>query len=370
MEASLISSMFQIGITASGLVLGSISDRVGRIPVFLLEECGIVCSLAAIIFVNNYTACLVFTALCGFFSFAPLCYSFAYDWNHSKNIGFYAFFIGIMYAVGGLVVALIMWAGARWRTACVCTVVVCMAYLIFPWLIEDSPKYYYSKGKVNCAMNTFKRVGKVNGKEMTRRFILKDESTNLTKAATFCEQIKLIMQKWMLYRLGICCCIYFVCGFIYFGLSLNVGKFVGNTYVNAICNGIAEILGVTTIYFISRYKGSYFPFLGSYILTFIALVVQYFSHDYPVVTNCAMYVGKFSISGGFTIAYTLTGKLFPTAVNTTCIAILAFCERIGAIISPIVGNSPTVFIGMAAVCSFVAVIAIVVLYWSLKDEET
>jgi len=366
MRASIISSMFQVGITISGLILGSISDRIGRIPIFLLEECGIVFSLAAIMYFNNYTACLFFTAMCGFFSFAPLCYPFAYEWNHSKYIKFYASYIGIMYATGELIVAGLIWVGFKWREACICAIIVCFIYMLFPWFIEDGPKYYYSKGKVNYAIKVFKQVAKVNKKPITHRFTLIDVSANLAKAGTFKEQLRLICQKWVLFRLGICCCIFFACGFIYFGFSLNVQKFIGNPYMNAICNGIAEIIGVITIYILSSYKGIHFSLFCAFIITFLVLVVQYFNSNHQVIANCAMYIGKFSISGGFTLAYTLGGELFPTAVSTTCIAVLSLSERIGAIISPIVGNNPTYFMIMAAVCSFIAGVAVLVLYCKVK----
>jgi len=368
-KASIIPSTFQIGFMIASLTLSNIIDRLGRIPILLLEQCGIVLSLSGLIFFNSYTTCIIFTGLCGFFSFFPLCYTFAYDSNNSKYVGFYSSYIGITYAVGEILVVGVMWLGIKWRIACLVMIMLCILFLIFPWFIEESPRYKYSKGRLNAAIRTFERIAKFNGRVFTSDFTLKDESETSTKAVSFCEQLRLLCQGWIVIRLIICGFLFFTCGFIYYGFSLNVHKFIGNTYLNALFNGIAEIIGVSLAFILSKYKGIRIPLLLSYVITCFALIIQHWQRDHQVITNSAMYVGKFSVSSSFTMVYMLGGELFPTAINSTCLALLALCESLGAILSPILGDYEIIFMIISIICSFVAAFAVVVLYYILRKKK-
>eukprot|EP00826_Nyctotherus_ovalis_P030559 TRINITY_DN2438_c0_g1_i24.p1 TRINITY_DN2438_c0_g1~~TRINITY_DN2438_c0_g1_i24.p1 ORF type:complete len:525 (+),score=96.07 TRINITY_DN2438_c0_g1_i24:130-1575(+) len=369
-KASIISSVFQIGFMVASLTLSNVTDRIGRVPIFLLGQCGIVISLAGIVLLNTYTACLICTGLCGFFCFLPLCYTFAYDSTNSRYVEFYSSYIGIMYAVGQILVVGVMWLGFKWRAACVFMIALCLVFFIFPWFMEESPRYKYSKGRINAAIKTFKRISKFNGKEFPHSIVLWDVSETSAKAINLCEQLKLLFQRYIVTRLVICGFLFFTCGFIYYGFSLNVHKFIGDTYLNALFNAIAEIVGVSLAFVLSRLIGIRLPLLISYIITGCALVVQHWQEDSQIVTNCAMYVGKFSISCSFTMVYMLGGQLFPTSISTTCLALLALCERLGAILSPVIGDYKTIFMAMSIICALVAAFAVIVLYVTLRKKES
>ena len=87
MKASIISSVFQFGYILASLTLSNITDHVGRLPIFYIEQLGITVSLTLMMYFGTYPVCLACTALCGFFSFLPVCYTFAYDSNHSRYVG-------------------------------------------------------------------------------------------------------------------------------------------------------------------------------------------------------------------------------------------------------------------------------------------
>eukprot|EP00826_Nyctotherus_ovalis_P049424 TRINITY_DN5978_c0_g4_i1.p1 TRINITY_DN5978_c0_g4~~TRINITY_DN5978_c0_g4_i1.p1 ORF type:complete len:501 (+),score=100.89 TRINITY_DN5978_c0_g4_i1:77-1504(+) len=367
-KASLIPSSFQVGVLISSLTMSNAVDYLGRVPLLIVEQAGIVISLTCVIFFNSYASCLVFTGVCGYFCFGPLFYTFAFDSNHSKYIKFYTVFIGVAYALGEIIVVFTMWIGSKWRTACVVTIIFCMLQLVSTCFVKESPRFLYSKGKLNAAIRTFKRIAKINGKPITQPFTLKDESKAEIVTTTLGEQLKLILEGWIVFRLVMCSWIFFTCGFVYYGFTLNVQKFVGDTYANALFNAIAEIVGVLLSFVAAVYWGCRVPLMGSLLITCAALLVQYFSQSVQTLNNCAMYVGKMSVSGSLTFCYMLGGELFPTSVRATCIAILFFIERVGVILSPIIGNWPNVLLIMASICSFGSSIAVVILHCGLRNK--
>lgn len=369
LKASFIPSSFQVGILIASLTLSYLADYIGRLPVLIVNQAGIAISLSCIIFFSSYATCIVFTGVCGFFSLGALFYTFAYDSSHSRCIQAYTFYIGIVFAVGEIIVVLIMWLGFKWRSALLFTIISCMVYFIFPLFIRESPRFLYSKGKINAAIKTFKIIAQYNGNPIKQDFTLRDESQSAAVTTTFCEQAKLILEKWVVFRLLMCSSIFFTCGFIYYGFTLNVGKFVGNAYGNAFFNAVAEIAGVTLSFLAASHMGCRRPLLGALLFTSAALLVQYFSQSQRFLNNGAMYAGKMGVSAGLTFCYMLGGELFPTSVRTACIALLCFCERVGVMISPIVGNWPKVLIAMSIVCALVSSLAVLALHCGMKNLQ-
>eukprot|EP01022_Parablepharisma_sp_SALTPOND_P017296 TRINITY_DN2731_c0_g1_i1.p1 TRINITY_DN2731_c0_g1~~TRINITY_DN2731_c0_g1_i1.p1 ORF type:complete len:528 (-),score=6.88 TRINITY_DN2731_c0_g1_i1:122-1705(-) len=370
-KASLISSAFPIGFMLGSVVFSSLADSLGRLPTIVIGQSGMILSILVLVFFANFNVCLVCTGLCGFFSMANACqgYTFSYDSNHSRYVAFYATYVGVIFAVGELAVAVIMWGQVRWRTMCIIFMIFASLYVIFPLFLQEAPRYMYSKGKVNAAVKGFKFIAKVNGKEIKEKFTLRDNCKISTKAATFKEAIKLLFTKWVLVRFLLSIVLFFSSGFIYYGLCLNVQKFKGNVYLNAIINAIAEIIADITACVFATKLGLGKPLVVAFLLTAVSLVSQYLTEWSIVLSSISLYMGKFGISGGLTLIFMLAGKLFPTSIIATTIGLLGLFEKFGATLSPIVGNIEVLLFIMAIGCAFASSIISAFLSKQVDHQE-
>eukprot|EP01022_Parablepharisma_sp_SALTPOND_P021392 TRINITY_DN41_c2_g1_i1.p1 TRINITY_DN41_c2_g1~~TRINITY_DN41_c2_g1_i1.p1 ORF type:complete len:507 (+),score=33.66 TRINITY_DN41_c2_g1_i1:122-1642(+) len=353
-KASLITSAFPVGFIIGSLILSSLSDMLGRIPTILIGQAGMIFSILVLVFFASYDVCLICTGICGFFSVpgAYQGYTISYDSNHSKYVTLYATYIGVIIAVGELCVALIMLAEIRWRTMCVIFMIYAALYAIFPLILQEAPRYFYSKGRVKAAVKGFKFIAKVNGKEIKERFTISDTSRISTKASSMKETISLIFTKWVLIRVALSIVIFFSSGFIYYGLCFNMQKFKGNVHINAIVAAIVEIAAVSTGGIFVNKLGLGRPLVSAFLLTAVSLIFQYFTQWSVVLSSISLYVGKFGISAALTMIFMLAGKLFPTSIIATTIGILGFFEKMGATLSPIMGDIQVLLFVMAIACAF------------------
>ncbi len=362
-KASYLASAYPVGFLLGSLLFTSLSDMIGRLPVMVLGQGGMILSVLILFFFASYTNCLLCTGLCGFFSVASLYmgYAYSYDSNHSRYVTFYATYVGVVFAVGELLVAGIMWMQVPWRTLCKVYIIFSALYVVFPLFLSEAPRYFYSKGQVRAAERRFRSIARINGAEFPYPIQLKDTCDVSAQAVSLCDKLKLLTTRWVLVRLLLCSVMYFSCGFIYYGISLNVHKFKGNVYLNVAVNAVAEIAADITACILAYKVGPKIPLALSFLIACAAFVVQYFfTQDSLAMSSACLYLGKFGISGSFTLIYTMAGKLFPTAISATAIGILGIFERIAASLSPIIGNVPVMFsmitIGCALSSSIVAVV--------------
>jgi len=367
-KASLITSSYPVGFLFGSIIFTSVADSLGRIPSILIGQSGMFFSVLFLTYFPHYETCLVCSCFCGFFSAASFYpgYTYSYDNNHSKFVLIYATFVGVVFAFGEIIVAGIMWYGVRWKTMCYVFMGLAMSYMIFPFFMTEAPRYFYSKGNLKAAIKGFKNIAKINGVEIKEKFTIKDTCKVATTAETFSDKIKLLFTKWVLIRVLLCALLFFSCGFIYYGLSLNVQKFKGNVYINAIINAIAEIIADITACIVATKFGPKYPLMGCFSFTALSLILQYLSIEFVELSSFSMYMGKFFISGSFTLIYTMGGKLFPTSISSTAIGILGFIERLGATLSPIAGNIQILLFSVAICCGIgSAIVSIFV----VREEE-
>eukprot|EP01022_Parablepharisma_sp_SALTPOND_P012390 TRINITY_DN158_c0_g1_i1.p1 TRINITY_DN158_c0_g1~~TRINITY_DN158_c0_g1_i1.p1 ORF type:complete len:501 (+),score=10.52 TRINITY_DN158_c0_g1_i1:329-1831(+) len=357
--ASLIPSAYPVGFLLGSLLFTSAADTFGRIPVLLLGQGGMGLSILVLIFFPSYNVCLVCTGICGFFSVACFfpSYSYAYDANHSSRVKMYAAFMAVSAAVGELMVALIMWFEISWRAMCGVFVALCFAYSVFPIILNEAPRYFYTKGHTKAARKAFMKIAKVNRVELESNFVVEDTAKTATKAGSFKDNLKLLFQRWVLLRILLCSFLFFTTGFVYYGISLNVEKFQGNLYLNAVLNAIAEIVADLTAFVFAHKIGLRKSLVAAFSIMTVGLSCQYASGESMLVlADLGLYIAKFGVSAGFTLVYTLAGELFPTAVISTAIGILGLCDRLGAMLSPIAGDIQEVFFLVAVASSIGSVI--------------
>eukprot|EP00826_Nyctotherus_ovalis_P053520 TRINITY_DN6972_c0_g2_i6.p1 TRINITY_DN6972_c0_g2~~TRINITY_DN6972_c0_g2_i6.p1 ORF type:complete len:482 (+),score=83.80 TRINITY_DN6972_c0_g2_i6:130-1575(+) len=333
---SLIPSSYPTGLLVGILFLSSAADVFGCLPVLLVGQCGMALSILVLVFFPSFNACLICTGACGFFSVASFfpTYSFAYGANHTDRVKFCASLIAIAGAVGEIVVALIMWGRVRWRTMCYVYMAACYSFVVFPLVLNETPRFFHTHGKHKSAVKEFIKIGKMNRQPIETRIVIKDEAATATEAISFCDKTKLLVSRQVFFKLLSCGIMFFGCGYLFYGISLNVQKFKGNPYLNTVLNGVTEIIAALLSFAFAMKIGLRKALVISFTVMTIGVVLEFISQwTVRAFVEIGLYITRLGVTTAFTLIYTLAGELFPSVIMSTCIGILGFCDRLGGMLS-------------------------------------
>ena len=155
--------------------------------------------------------------------------SFAYDSSSSKEVKFHGTFINLAFAVGEVMVALLMWTGIPWRAMCGFICLWSALFFVIETQIVEPPKFLLSKDRPQEAIANLKYMARVNGKELPKNLVLKNTTAESEKTAATCGDIlKLLGEKLTLCRILMSMMLFFSSGYIYYGISMNIQHYEGN----------------------------------------------------------------------------------------------------------------------------------------------
>ncbi len=329
------------------IAFSTLSDNAGRLPVLVLGITGNIACLLLVIHFPTYEHCLIVSAILGFFiaALGTPTYTFLYDSVLPCYIAFYGTYLNICFAVGEVIVGFILWLGASWKT--MCYFIICWSsgfYILLIWLREP-PRFLLSKKKEDAALRNLQAIARINSRTLPENMYLSAEGAGtVTEQAISCKDtLKLILEISTLCRVLMCMLLFFCCGTVYYGISLNLQRFPGNVYVNAMVNGMVEVVAVMTSGLIMNSLGKRRAFIIAFSLTGTFMTIQGFSQNFPHLSTFNIAASKFGISAAFNLIYIMVGEMFPSAAKNTVFGICIITERLGCASGPVLGVDPILF---------------------------
>ncbi|XP_061172603.1 organic cation transporter protein-like [Saccostrea echinata] len=249
--------------------------------------------------------------------------------------------IVLVFCVGAYILVLIAYFIRDWRWLQL-TVAIPMAIpLIYWWprIFPESPRWLLSRGRHEEAMKILQNAAKINNTPL-------DEDINLLKVNVEKDGDKgivnilkiLITSRKLVIRWLIVTANWFAIAFIYYGLTVNLGKFGGNLYANTALSITAEILGYSMCFLLDKTgrKPMHLVVLfGSSVACFLTLIpILLLDESYNWLMITFAMIGKFGISAGFGEIYIYTGEMFPTVVRSLSLGLSGAGSRLGSITSP------------------------------------
>ncbi|XP_048779932.1 organic cation transporter protein-like isoform X2 [Ostrea edulis] len=249
--------------------------------------------------------------------------------------------------------------------------------LIYWWskVLPESPRWLISRGRYQEAMEILQYAAKVNGKTFDHDVALlsvhvenkKDEGMFLILKDLF--QSRQLVIRWLIIAAN-----WFAVSFIYYGITMNIGRFSGNLYSNYAISVTAEILGYSMCFLLDRTgrKPLHLVVLfGSSVACFLTLVPLLLLDESGnwLLIAFAM-IGKFGVSAGFGEIYIYTGELFPTVMRSLVLGLSGAGSRIGGILSPYMFYLADGTMGKVLPFLFYGVVTLCVAVLSLKLPET
>lgn len=233
--------------------------------------------------------------------------------------------------------------------------VALFAILLLPiyFVLPESPRWLYSVGRKEEAKKVLASILKFNGQPVDMDLIgdkLQSQDEQDKKEDSTTDVIKsnvldLCRNPAIFFNLLVVSMAWFAVGMMFYGLSIYMPEFDGNTHLLFFLQGLAEVpadlFPIVALNLCGRRWNNVANFiLGGTVCMLTAAIPQgMFPYEWPIVVFAML--GKYTSQVGFGICYLFTNELFPTVLRNNALSVSSCFARIGSILAPLIATLET-----------------------------
>uniref|UniRef100_H2ZH84 Major facilitator superfamily (MFS) profile domain-containing protein n=1 Tax=Ciona savignyi TaxID=51511 RepID=H2ZH84_CIOSA len=339
----MVTSSQMFGFMIGSVLGGTMSDRLGRRPVYLSSIFLQASSSIAVSLTHNLFVIYIFMFLCGIGMIirgmvGMVILNEVVPNAHRKNVGILAV---ISESLSGVLISLLAWLLPNWRWM-VGSISAALFLIFIPiaMFVGESSKWLLQ-------MKNQKKAKKLNQNDAK---ICKDESDtsceceeiNVSPEETSKQQkvakytyLDIVKVDFIRRRICILSFAWFAADMAFYGLTFNTNNLGGNRYINSFLSGAVEFPAQFVCFMVVRRIGCRRSFIVSTIITSMCLALTPLLHEVNEWAGVvSAMLGKLVITVGYTILFIFTGDLFPTMMRTQSYGACSFMARFGSILVP------------------------------------
>lgn len=345
LKTSHIMMFFYFGLLVGDLILGMISDAFGRKTGLCIAWLVAFLSSVAVSFVPEFYSFAILHFIIGgsvhggFVCLAVLSMEMV---GPTKRL-WTGMLIQVFFAIGVCYLALMGFLIRTWMWINLSVALPCAAFLTYWWLVPESFRWLFSKGRRDEAVKLVEKTAKVNKTSMPE-LMLTEHQPEDKEPVPEGNILHVLRSPILLRRTIIMSFNWLVVSMTYYGTTMNAGRMGGSFYLNFFLMGAAEIPGLFLGMAILNRLGRRWSNAGMIICGGIACVatiptVLYGGDDLQPLTNTLALIGKAMSAGAFGILYIFTAEINPTVVRNAVVGFCSMAARVGSMIAPYVAKS-------------------------------
>lgn len=341
LKTSHASMVFFGGVLFGAFGLGALSDLLGRKKTLYISSWLLLSSTLAVAWSPSFWVFCILRFIVGLSCAGMFMTSFVLGMEivgPSKRV-WAGIVIEYFFAVGLVVLAGVAYALRDWMYIEIATSVPSVFFLLYWWLIPESPRWLITQGRFEEAEKIIRQIAKGNNVTLTEKAFVNLEADSpptgrvwhLFSNRVLLVRTLIIFFNWMVVSMG------------YYGLSLNTGNLSGDFYLNFFLSGLVEFPAYTLCLVLldrtGRKKLHVFTMVGGGIACICTIFTMLYADEslQPITVTLAM-LGKIGIAAAFAVIYVWSAEIFPTVVRNAGMGSSSAFARVGGMVSPYIAG--------------------------------
>ncbi|XP_020255174.1 organic cation/carnitine transporter 2-like [Asparagus officinalis] len=224
---------------------------------------------------------------------------------------------------------------SSWRNIYLWTFVPSLCYTILIYfVIDESPRWLFIRGRKDEAIDILKRIAKSNGCTIDTSFSNLSITEEKWNVDVFSALKILLEKKWALKRLTAVMIVAFGVGIMYYGMPLNVGNLSSNLYLSTTLNAFAELPSSLLAFFLINRISRRYSILVLTVISGVTSVACVFLTSGGWQMGIEV-VSFFSTVGALNVLIIYSVELFPTCVRNSGISMVRQALVFGGVFAPL-----------------------------------
>ncbi|KAJ3666216.1 hypothetical protein Zmor_001669 [Zophobas morio] len=266
----------------------------------------------------------------------------------------------IPYGFGNSIMAGLAYLYRDWRDLHLALSLLSSFYILYLWLIPESPRWLLVTGKKTEATEILQKAAKCNKVDSEKVQVAINEFSSDVNKDTKPRMSALFATPELAKRNVLLCVNWLIAGVTFYAFSQYAGKVGSNLYFTAAISGFVAFPGTLLCVFVVRRFGRRLTIASAHILTaacffgILGVPLGVYEQDWPRVVIAGIGIVGLSIS--MPALYLFTGELFPTTVRNAGVGTSVMFSRIGSMIAPLViaiqdfsPTLPLILLGIGAI---------------------
>lgn len=170
------------------------------------------------------------------------------------------------HVLGKILLASTAWLVPHRRTLLRIIYTPALLFTVYSFLLDESPRWFLSKGRKESAITVLEKVAKINGTTVDRT-VLENLAHETEKGQNICEVLKRTFQSKLLLKRFLICVIWWTTAtFVSYGMKINLVSLKGNKYLNFILMALLDIPATFACMYILKHFKRKKPLISCFLI--------------------------------------------------------------------------------------------------------